>query len=52
MAFLQMPTTASTDLPGPAEDPLDPLSPAPRSVHDLVLNDRHTAVRPVTPTTM
>jgi hypothetical protein len=30
-----------------ADDPLDPLSTAPGSVHDLVLNDRHVAVRSV-----
>jgi len=34
-----------------ADDPLDPLSPAPGSVHDLVLNDRHVAVRSVALTT-
>jgi hypothetical protein len=33
------------------DDPLDPLSPAPGSVHDLVLNDRHVAVRSVALTT-
>jgi hypothetical protein len=30
-----------------ADDPLDPLSTAVTSVHDLVLNDRHAAVRSV-----
>jgi len=34
-----------------ADDPLDPLSPAPGSVHDLVLSDRHVAVRSVALTT-
>jgi hypothetical protein len=31
-----------------ADDPLDPLSTAVTSVHDLVLNDAHAAVRSVT----
>jgi hypothetical protein len=31
-----------------ADDPLDQLSTAVTSVHDLVLNDAHAAVRPVT----
>ena len=31
-----------------ADDPLDALNSAVTSVHDLVLNDRHAAVRSVT----